>query len=55
MALRAADDGLGFDVDFGGELAPLVPAQYRDFFAGRSTVQVRGRQQGGRRPAHRRR
>jgi translocation and assembly module TamB len=42
VALRARDEGLGFDVDLGGELAPLVPAPYRDFFAGRSTVQVRG-------------
>lgn len=42
VALRARDDGLGFDVDFGGDLAPLVPAEFRDFFAGRSTVKVAG-------------
>jgi translocation and assembly module TamB len=42
VALRARDDGLGFDVDFGGELAPLIPAQFRDFFAGRSTVKAQG-------------
>ena len=42
VALRARDDGLGFDVDFGGGLAPLVPPQFRDFFAGQSTVRVSG-------------
>lgn len=42
VALRARDDGLGFDVDFGGDLAPLIPAQFRDFFAGHSTVRAQG-------------
>ena len=42
VALRARDDGLGFDVDFGGGLSPLVPQQFRDFFAGQSTVKVTG-------------
>lgn len=42
VALRARDDGLGFDVDFGGDLAPLIPAQFRGFFAGRSTVKAQG-------------
>ena len=32
------DEGLGFDVDFSGEIAPLVPPDFRDFFAGESTV-----------------
>ncbi len=42
VALRARDDGLGFDVSFGGDLAPLIPAQFRDFFAGHSTVKLAG-------------
>lgn len=42
VALRARDDGLGFDVDFGGDLAPLIPAQFRDFFSGRSSVKAVG-------------
>jgi translocation and assembly module TamB len=42
VALRATDAGLGFDADFGGEIAPLVPAAYRGFFAGRGSIQVRG-------------
>lgn len=42
VALRARDDGLGFDVDFGGDLAPLIPAQFRDFFAGHSSVKAQG-------------
>ena len=42
VALRARDDGLGFDVDFSGGLSPLIPAQFRDFFAGQSTVKVAG-------------
>ncbi|HRO12207.1 translocation/assembly module TamB domain-containing protein, partial [Amaricoccus sp.] len=42
VALRDTDEGLGFSVDFSGGLSPLVPAQFRDFFAGSSTVQVRG-------------
>jgi translocation and assembly module TamB len=42
VALRSRDQGLGFDVDFSGELSPLIPAQYRDFFAGESSVRVQG-------------
>lgn len=42
VALRAGEAGLGFDADLGGELAPLIPAQYRDFFAGRSAIEVVG-------------
>lgn len=42
VALRSDDTGLGFDVDFRGSLSPLVPAPYRDFFAGESTVRVSG-------------
>jgi translocation and assembly module TamB len=42
VALRSGAEGLGFDVDFNGTLSPLVPAPYRDFFAGESNVEVRG-------------
>jgi translocation and assembly module TamB len=42
LALREAPAGLGFVADFAGELAPLVPADYRDFFAGRTAVYVAG-------------
>ena len=42
VALRAGDEGLGFTVDFAGGLSPLIPAQFRDFFAGSSTVKVQG-------------
>ena len=42
VALRSTDEGLGFDVDFSGEIAPLVPPDFRDFFAGESTVRVSG-------------
>ncbi|HVH02195.1 MAG TPA: translocation/assembly module TamB domain-containing protein [Amaricoccus sp.] len=42
VALRATDEGLGFDVGFTGEIAPLVPPDFRDFFAGEGTVQVKG-------------
>jgi translocation and assembly module TamB len=42
VALRSNDEGLGFDVDFTGGLSPMIPAQYRDFFAGDSTVQAQG-------------
>lgn len=42
VALTTDDSGLGFDVDFRGALSPLVPAPYRDFFAGDSTVRVEG-------------
>lgn len=42
VALESDDTGLGFDIDFTGALSPLVPAPYRDFFAGDSTVRVSG-------------
>ncbi len=42
VALRQRDEGLGFSVDFSGGLSPLVPAEFRDFFAGPSTVRVEG-------------
>ena len=43
VALRSSDEGLGFNADFAGGLSPLVPAEFRDFFAGASTVKVAGR------------
>ncbi|HET9070171.1 MAG TPA: translocation/assembly module TamB domain-containing protein [Amaricoccus sp.] len=42
VALRSGDEGLAFTVNFSGGLSPLVPAQFRDFFAGSSTVKVEG-------------
>jgi translocation and assembly module TamB len=42
VALRAADAGQGFDAAFTGELAPVVPAPYRAFFAGETEVAVTG-------------
>jgi translocation and assembly module TamB len=42
VALRSGDEGLAFDVDFTGEVAPLVPPDFRGFFAGESTVRVSG-------------
>ncbi len=42
VALRSTDAGLGFDVNFNGGLSPLIPQQFRDFFAGQSTVKVTG-------------
>lgn len=42
VALRARDEGLGFDADFEGELSPLIPRQFRDFFAGETTFRVAG-------------
>ena len=42
VALNSGAEGLGFDVDFAGEIAPLVPPDFRDFFAGEGTVQVKG-------------
>ena len=42
VALASDDTGLGFEVNFKGALSPLVPAPYRDFFAGDSTVRVSG-------------
>ncbi len=42
VALREGDEGLAFSADFAGELAPLIPADYRDFFAGESSVRLAG-------------
>ncbi len=42
VALRAKEDGLGFDVDLNGALSPLIPPAYRDFFAGDSALRVEG-------------
>lgn len=42
VALRGREDGLGFDADIAGGLSPLVPAEYRDFFAGDTSVQAAG-------------
>ncbi len=42
VELRGSDAGLGFAANFGGQLAPVVPAQYRDFFAGETSVEVAG-------------
>jgi translocation and assembly module TamB len=40
--LRGRDDGLGFDVDLSGGLAPLIPPRFRDFFEGQSALRVAG-------------
>lgn len=42
FALRGAPGGLAFAADFAGELAPVVPAPYRDFFAGETSVRFSG-------------
>jgi len=42
VELRAVDAGLSFDADFAGGLEPLIPAEYRDFFAGRSAITAQG-------------
>lgn len=42
VSLRSTDVGLGFDVDFSGAISPLVPPDFRDFFAGESAVKVSG-------------
>lgn len=42
VALRAKDEGLGFTVDLKGGVAPLIPAQFRDFFAGTTTIAAQG-------------
>lgn len=48
VALRAKEDGLGFNVDLSGALSPLIPPAYRDFFAGDSALRVEGvRKTGG--------
>ncbi|MBP7242710.1 translocation/assembly module TamB domain-containing protein [Amaricoccus sp.] len=42
IRLRATPEGRGFTVDFRGGLAPVVPAPYRPFFAGETSVEVAG-------------
>lgn len=42
VALRQTDAGLGFDVRVDGSLSPLIPVQFRDFFADKSSVHVKG-------------
>ena len=42
VTLRGVPEGLAFTADFAGVLAPLVPADYRDFFAGESRVRLAG-------------
>lgn len=42
LALRAQDDGQGFDLGLRGGIAPLIPATYRDFFAGQTRIDVAG-------------
>jgi len=42
VSLRGSDAGLGFTADISGEIAPLIPSEYRDFFAGETSVSVRG-------------
>jgi translocation and assembly module TamB len=42
LALRAGDDGLGFKVDMRGGVAPIVPAPYREFFAGETALTANG-------------
>ena len=42
VELRAVDAGLRFDAEFAGGLEPLIPAEYRDFFAGQSAITAQG-------------
>lgn len=42
LALRGGDEGLGFDADIRGGIAPLIPAAYRDFFAGETALTANG-------------
>lgn len=42
VELRGGAEGLGFVADFQGGLSPVVPAPYRDFFAGETTIDVSG-------------
>jgi translocation and assembly module TamB len=42
VELRERDAGLGFTANLSGELAPLVPPAYRDFFAGTGEIRVDG-------------
>ncbi|TPE51471.1 translocation/assembly module TamB domain-containing protein [Amaricoccus solimangrovi] len=49
LALRGSDEGLGFKADFKGAISPLVPAPYREFFAGETVLSANGlrRKEGG--------
>ncbi len=42
VALRERAAGLGFIVDLEGRLAPLIPPDFRDFFAGETVVHLDG-------------
>ncbi len=42
LALRSNDQGLGFNADLSGGIAPLIPAPYRDFFAGETALSANG-------------
>ncbi len=42
VALRGADEGLGFDAQLTGAIAPLVPPDFRDFFGGETAILARG-------------
>jgi translocation and assembly module TamB len=42
LSLRDREAGQGFALDLGGEVSPLIPSEYRDFFAGRTSVNVSG-------------
>nr|MBA3325073.1 translocation/assembly module TamB [Paracoccaceae bacterium] len=42
VALRGSPLGTAFAANFSGGLAPVVPAPYRDFFAGNTAVELRG-------------
>ncbi len=42
VALRGGAEGLGFTADLRGGLAPVVPAPYRAFFAGETSIELAG-------------
>lgn len=42
LALRGQEDGQGFDLGLTGEIAPLIPADYRGFFEGETRVDLSG-------------
>ncbi len=43
LELTEAGEDIGFALDIDGNLQPLIPAQFADFFAGASTVTARGK------------
>ena len=47
VALRGTGEGMGFDADLRGGIAPLIPADFRDFFAGETAIAVRGLNKAG--------